>query len=148
MSILNSSFTSAFRPDGAVLFAKANGVRAVHQRPCMSAYHESRKGQTNLPPFFCSLAAAHSSPTPPQWALFRLFSTPASLRFTTPSDHLRPWLLSDCSNIVWWNTASRAKFVEFYNFLNMHMYFFKKNIIVNNQKHKKMKYSVKSVFFF
>lgn len=54
---------------------------------------------TEMPLFLFSLAAAHPSPTP-QWVLFRLFSTPAFLRFTTPAVRLRPWLLSDCSNVV------------------------------------------------
>lgn len=54
---------------------------------------------TVLPLFLFSQAAAHSSPTP-QWVLFRLFSTPASLLFTTTVLCLRARLLSDYSNIV------------------------------------------------
>lgn len=48
---------------------------------------------------FSSLAAAHSSLTP-QWVLFRLFSTPASLRFTTPTGSLRLMLLGNHSNVI------------------------------------------------
>lgn len=99
MSSLNSSYTGSSRLDDAVLFTKDNSARAVHSRPYLSAYHESLCGQ-GIASFLSSPRhTAHSSPTP-QWDLFRLFSTPASLAFATPAARLRPRLLSDCSNIV------------------------------------------------